>query len=812
MLKKIVRVMLAVTVLASSLTCFVSLPTAIGADETVYLDVPNSSFEEGAAGRNGTMVGWNALDTTSQPLGDDMFYEIQENTGTNNSRGLRVYHKRSQNGSRIQLLSDPFDAAPENALYDIEYTMSFEHKQDQTGYWLFKFYNAEDKIWNPTAATWDSYTAGGYWEYIGRGAENSTWGRINGTTTVWKPYEVTKTAPAGTVKVKVGFYNSVNFKADLYVDDVKVSYVKDTTPPAAVTGLTAKPKNGAVSVKWTDPADEDLEKILVEIWQGGSIVGTPIEVAKGVGEYNAEGLTNDIEYTFKVSAVDGRGNVSSVEQASATPSATIQNHPPVCIGIENQTIWADETLRLPLDGYFTDADGDTIQFSTDKGTIASGNVLTYTPTAAETVTVTISAFDGTDTTPASFDIIVEAVPNETPESNPPMAYLSIANPGFERGALAKNVSVPGWSLMDPKDVLTDDNYFAVTADGGKDGSRGLVLNDTISGAKVSVASDPIVAPAHNLTEEVEYTLSFDYISGRRASYFVNFYNEAGLLWNGTKWNTAGDYQSIGGIYDQDAGITTNSWTNFTGKVTAPVGTTTIRVGFVTTVYHTYKQQMDNVKMSYSSNKAPVIQNPLAAQNIKVGETVNLDIGNVFSDPNGDEMTYQTDKGIIAGTALIYQPTQLGDNIVTLTATDIYGDTGTATVTIAVAKNENQLIADKKIKKSGTGLVQNGSFIAYKDGAPIAGLSKAQAGDTISLKTTVNNISGDLLDATVVVLKHNALGAVVGMKSMVLTIPVTDSYELSIDYQLSDNEGSVTVMIWDSLSHTNAFCRPTVIGQ
>ena len=106
----------------------------------------------------------------------------------------------------------------------------------------------------------------------------------------------------------------------------------------------------------------------------------------------------------------------------------------------------------------------------------------------------------------------------------------------------------------------------------------------------------------------------------------------------------------------------------------------------------------------------------------------------------------------------------------------------------------------------------GRFAAYKGAEKLSGLSQAKAGDTVTLKTTLKNVSDDILTATVVVVKYGENGGVEDVKTNVLVVPVTGGYELSIDYTLENNKGSIAVMLWDSLSGMNAFGRPTVIEQ
>lgn len=90
----------------------------------------------------------------------------------------------------------------------------------------------------------------------------------------------------------------------------------DTAPPAEVTGLAVGDGRGALPLSWADLADADFHHVEVT-WSPGGL--SPVTVAKGVGAYQATGLTNDTAYTLTVTTVDLAGNKSSGAQASGTP-------------------------------------------------------------------------------------------------------------------------------------------------------------------------------------------------------------------------------------------------------------------------------------------------------------------------------------------------------------------------------------------------------------------------------------------------------------------------------------------------------------
>lgn len=113
----------------------------------------------------------------------------------------------------------------------------------------------------------------------------------------------------------------------VYEFEVYGTYV-DLTPPIAPTGVTATPGNGQVTVTWT--AVSDATRYRVTLYNsGGTLITTSPDVTGT--SYTVEGLTNDTEYQFDVTAYDAAGNASPKSaKVTATPIApdTIPPSPP----------------------------------------------------------------------------------------------------------------------------------------------------------------------------------------------------------------------------------------------------------------------------------------------------------------------------------------------------------------------------------------------------------------------------------------------------------------------------------------------------
>jgi Tol biopolymer transport system component len=90
----------------------------------------------------------------------------------------------------------------------------------------------------------------------------------------------------------------------------------DSNPPAEVGALAAVAGDESVTLTWRDPADEDLEQIVIQVFPGSS---EPDMVYFGIEEYTATDLAFGEEYEFLVRTVDESGNTSEGVTALATP-------------------------------------------------------------------------------------------------------------------------------------------------------------------------------------------------------------------------------------------------------------------------------------------------------------------------------------------------------------------------------------------------------------------------------------------------------------------------------------------------------------
>ena len=100
----------------------------------------------------------------------------------------------------------------------------------------------------------------------------------------------------------------------------------------------------------------------------------------------------------------------------------------------------------------------------------------------------------------------------------------------------------------------------------------------------------------------------------------------------------------------------------------------------------------------TGNAPPKIAIPVSDQYIVLGEEVSLQLNDTFSDDGQAPVIITADKGTITGTKFSYTPQAIGEETVTLTATD---DEGAATVLkFRIIINDQMCIRDRRGRARG----------------------------------------------------------------------------------------------------------------
>ena len=187
-------------------------------------------------------------------------------------------------------------------------------------------------------------------------------------------------------------------------------------PPVAVDTIADREveAGGAVTVdvadKFTDPDGDSL------VYGATSSDTTRVNVAVSGSVVTAGGVAGG-SATVTVTASDPHG-----QAAAQTFEVTVPNRAPEPVGtIPGQTVLEDEVLSFDLEQYFTDPDGDPLEYSAGSSDTAAATVVTdgvfveITGVAEGEATITVTATDpgGLEAT-QSLDITV-VLPNRAPE-------------------------------------------------------------------------------------------------------------------------------------------------------------------------------------------------------------------------------------------------------------------------------------------------------------------------------------------------------------------------------------------------------------
>jgi len=100
----------------------------------------------------------------------------------------------------------------------------------------------------------------------------------------------------------------------------------DTTPPSEVTNITATPGDKSVTLSWTNPIDSDYVCTRITFTKASNQVTNPITVQGKPGKSSTttiDGLENETEYTFSLTALDENQNESTLVSIKATPKSQV---------------------------------------------------------------------------------------------------------------------------------------------------------------------------------------------------------------------------------------------------------------------------------------------------------------------------------------------------------------------------------------------------------------------------------------------------------------------------------------------------------
>ena len=346
--------------------------------------------------------------------------------------------------------------------------------------------------------------------------------------------------------------------------------------------------------------------------------------------------------TITVIAIDP-GNLSTEQQFSAT--VTTPNNPPTTVGtIPDQTLTEDgAAVTVDVSSYFNDADGDTLTYTASSSDTAVATVsvstatVTITPVAAGTATITVTATDpDSETAEQSISVTVNQ------KNRAPTTVGTIAAQTLKVEGTALTVDVSSYFSDPDGDTLT---YTATSSDTTKATVSVSSATVTISAVAVGTATITVTATDPD-SETAEQSISVTVNQKNRAPTTVGTIPNQTLKVGGTALTV--DVSSYFSDPDGDT-LTYTATSSDTTKATVSVSSATVTisavaVGTATITVTATDPDSETAEQSISvtvnqKNRAPVAKGTIQNYTLPANLTVIGDIGQFFSDPDGDALTY-----------------------------------------------------------------------------------------------------------------------------------------------------------------------------
>ena len=212
--------------------------------------------------------------------------------------------------------------------------------------------------------------------------------------------------------------SAINLQGTSDQSDVAMATTMDAMVPDAPTGVTATADSDmAITVSWTAPADPAGAPVTgyKVMWKMSSAMdyadADMAMVAADMMSHQVTGLTPSMEYAFKVMAMNAKGYGDASDEVMETTQAT-NTAPMADVATSTESVMAGATSSVNVSSYFSDADSDTLTYSsmsddTAVATVnATGNPVMITGVTEGTTTIKVYASDGMDGTNAMHTITV----------------------------------------------------------------------------------------------------------------------------------------------------------------------------------------------------------------------------------------------------------------------------------------------------------------------------------------------------------------------------------------------------------------------
>ena len=496
--------------------------------------------------------------------------------------------------------------------------------------------------------------------------------------------------------------------------------------------------------------------------------------------------------TVTVTATDPDG-LSATQSIAVTVEAA--NQAPMAEGtIADQTLVAGgEAASVDVADNFSDPDGDSLAFSAASsdtmvaGVAVEGNVVSITPMAEGSATVTVTAADPAGlSAEQTFAVTVQAPANQAP-----MAEGTIADQTLVAGGEAVSVDVAD-NFSDP-----DGDSLAFSAASSDTMVAGVAVEGSVvsitpmaaGSATVTVtAADPDELSAEqtfavtvqgpvNQAPMAEGTIADQTLvaGGEAASVDVadNFSDPDG---DSLAFSAASSDTMVAAVTVEGSVISITPMAEGSATVTVtaadPDGLSA--------------EQMFAVTVQGATNQAPVAEGTIADQTLVAGgEAASVDVADNFSDPDGDSLAFSAASSdttvatvAVEGSVVSITPMAAGSATVTVTAADPDGLSAEQMFSVTVQGTANQApvaegsIEDATLPAGGDSLVLN-----------LADLFSDPDGDSLAFSGTSSDDSvavvEEIVDST-----SMAIVRALGMGEAAITVTATDPGGLTAEHTFS----------------------------
>ncbi|WFA22647.1 RTX toxin [Paenibacillus mucilaginosus] len=532
---------------------------------------------------------------------------------------------------------------------------------------------------------------------------------------------------------------------------------------------------------------------------GDALILTAASVDTGIATVSVSGTqltavpVSSGSTSVTVTADDGRGGT-----VSGSFTVKVNRKPEAAGSLTGQTITLGEgSQTVDFSGLFTDPDGDSWTMeavSADPG-LASVSVtdkkVHLTPVAAGSTSVTVTAKDGRGGSLSrtfAVDInrapqVLNALEDKVMTWGDSDLQLDVSTLFGDQDQDALTLTVESLSPNVATAALSQGQLTIHPVAGGtaeirviaKDG-RGGQQSDTFT---IRINRAPQAAPIQDQT-------------------ITLFSGDAAVDLTGVFTDPDGDPLTITAVSSNaSAAAVSMNGSRLTLSPVA-VGTASVTVTAVDGHGGSVTRSFD---VTVRPNQAPTVAAPVSSQSLKPTRDVTLNLLPVFSDGDGDMLTYEavTSDAAIAsvsvnGSQLIVTGVADGQAVITVTAHDPAGNTAQTTFTANVASNESPVVAGTvPLQLIGTGVPANQFSIAhlFTDPDNDAMTYTATAADGNLIGASINGSTLTLSPGaghgrtTVTVTAHDGRGGVTNATIDVLAVRVVDNKQILTKHGVSD---------------------------